>query len=121
MTHQRQRALRGLSAVLFSTLWLLHCGDDGSSAPDKCVELITLYCGRTVECLASSRGVQATDALRDFCVDEANVRFGCERVKAVGATYDECLAAIADLSCSGADDETFDNELPATCNSVLLT
>ncbi len=97
---------------------LLGCGGGGSSAVDKCDDLVDVLCDRAVECVGG--GTHAT------CVQELQQVLPCGSAKQVSASYDRCMTQLDTTSCGvlfPVNPQSGQRELvlPADCMSVILT
>lgn len=93
---------------------LAACG--GSSAVDKCDDLVDVVCDRTVECVS---GITKTD-----CVQAVQQQLPCGSAKKVSASYDRCMDQLNNDSCDILFPPDSNGQpslaLPADCNAVIL-
>ena len=88
------------------------CGG-GSSAVDKCDDLVDVTCDRAVECIPSG-GTHAQ------CVEQVQAQLPCGSAKKVSASYSRCISQLKSTSCASLF-PAGNLQLPADCNGVILT
>ena len=119
--------MRKLVWVVLGALAVLGCGDDGGgskSAPDKCVDFETRFCGRLADC--SAQLMCDAGATRDeeyqSCMSSVRTSVDCSKAVSVSATYDACLSDISATPCSalGTTGQCTVPALPANCSKVIL-
>lgn len=99
-----------------SLVGLLLVGCGGSSAVDKCDDLVNVVCDRTVECVS---GITHAD-----CVAAVQQQLPCGSAKKVSASYDRCIDQLNNDSCQVLFPPDQNGQpslaLPADCNAVIL-
>lgn len=118
--------MKSLVWVLWGALAVVGCGDDGGgkSAPDKCNDLETRFCGRLADCateLMCEAGATRDQEYQD-CLTSIKGSLDCSKAVSVSASYDTCMSDIAAIQCSalGTTGQCMVPTLSANCSKVIL-
>jgi hypothetical protein len=82
--------------------------DCDADAPEKCDGLLNGYCDRVSQC--------SWFLSQKSCMAAVELQIDCDAAVAVSGTYQSCLSAIDDSSCSELEDG-----LPWSCEGAILT
>jgi hypothetical protein len=86
------------------------------SAPEKCKELVGLFCGRAVECTPSDAGTP--EAQKESCVMAVSGSLNCDAATAIGDTYATCTKEMPAIDCAKFASNASD-VLPQSCRGVV--
>ena len=101
------------------------CGSsDAGDAPQKCENMLTLFCSGTIACEVSGGFIDPSEAAAriDSCNADLSKQAQCSNAKRVSSQYDDCISALANPSCAEINQtvrEGMQVDLPAEC--VIIT
>jgi hypothetical protein len=86
-------------------------------AVHECEALLETYCRALQRCFETISG-QSDAAYYEGCITNSLDQVACEDADAIGTTYDQCLAELAELQCEGSE-FVRTLEPPRTCIGVI--
>jgi hypothetical protein len=98
---------------------------DAGDAPQKCDEMLTLFCSSVTSCEISGglREASTEASANAGCTEDLAKKVNCSRVRRVSAQYDDCMNTLADPPCEAINQAITAGEsigLPQECDGVLL-
>jgi hypothetical protein len=93
------------------------CGGDDPAEPPRsplqqCEDFLDAWCNQNAECELPSERAR----VREDCHFVVELEINCRAVRAISATYSDCIDAIAASTCNASGAV----ELPMSCRGVLV-